>query len=114
MVKTAGFKLAGTDGSMRLELPSHLLGHHRTLSKAGLSLRQEKPGMKTYVRFEDETMSLILDYKLVCRSWSRLRVDQVKEAIPAAAQAPIGEVSAQEFSELLSPASGATATPLSS
>ena len=112
IVKAAGFRLAGTDGSMRLELPSHLLGQHRALSNAAKSLRKSRPGTKTYVKFDDEELSLVMDYRLAGGSWTRLRPDQAKTAVPPEPEAALKEVSAEEFSSLLSPASGANATPL--
>jgi hypothetical protein len=112
-VKAAGFKLAGKEHSMRLEIPAFLLGQHRTLNRAALKLREAKPGTKTYVKFEDDSMSLVLDYRLQNGTWSRIRPEQAKQAIPASAPAPISEATAEEFSDLLSPATGANTTPLS-
>ena len=112
LVKAAGFKLAGTEGSMRLELPSHLLGQHRTLNRAAADLRKAKPGTKTYVKFEDESQSLVMDYRLEGGGWHRLRPEQAREALPTAAPQQIAEVSAQDFEALLGPATGANATPI--
>ena len=113
LVKAAGFKLAGTNGSMRLELPSHLLGQHRALTKAAANLRKAKPRTRTYVKFEDDTLSLVMDYRLEGGTWHRLRPDQAKQAVPDAAPRKIDEVSAEQFESLLNPATGANATPVS-
>jgi hypothetical protein len=115
IVKAAGFKLAGTNSSMRLELPSHLLGQHRILSKAGADLRKTRPGSRTHIKFDDEALSIVMDYKLKDGDWMRLRPDQAKLAIPASAPKEIKETSSQEFEQLLTPstpATGANATPV--
>ena len=41
---------------------------------------------------------MVLDFKLKDGSWSRLRADQAREAVPAAAPAPVAEISAEDFS----------------
>ena len=65
MVKGSSFKLAGSQGaSIRLELLSHLLSQHRVLSAAGQRLRTAYKGCKTNLRFEDENLELVLDYKV--------------------------------------------------
>jgi hypothetical protein len=113
LVKAAGFKLAGTDSSLRLELPSHLLGVHRTLSRAAADLRKAKPGTRTYVKFDDDSLSMVMDYRLNGGSWQRLRPEQAKEAIPLPAPQAVSEVSAEEFGSLLTPANGANTEPVS-
>ena len=63
-VKSQAFKLAGKkDHSLRLELPAHLLGQHRVLSTAGQELRAGVQGTRTNIKFDDENLRLVLDYR---------------------------------------------------
>ena len=69
-VKAAGFSLTGTQCAMRLELPSHLLAQHRLLSQAAQNLRKSKTGTRTNIKFDDNTMDMVLDYRLDGGQWT--------------------------------------------
>jgi hypothetical protein len=114
--KSLAFKLAGKkEHSIRLELPGHLLGQHRVLGKAGQELRSGQTGCRTVIRFDDDNMRLVLDYKIQNDQWKRLCPDQAATAVGTGANLQsIQETSAEDFRGLLrhnpSPATGANAT----
>jgi hypothetical protein len=110
LVKGAGFKLAGSGLSMRLELPSSLMGPHRILSNAAQALRKSRPGTRTYVKFDDDTLSLALEYKVEGGHWARIRPEEARGAIKDSDKATVKETTAEEFSSLLIPSSTTPAT----
>jgi hypothetical protein len=113
MVKSSAYHLAGQkDASIRLELPAHLLSQHRMLSSAAQSLRKAREGCKTNLRFDDDTMKLVLDYKVKDSPWARLRPEQARGVV-APADIGIQETSTEDFSKLLeNPSTGANSIPL--
>ena len=113
-IKSLAYKLAGKkDHVVRLELPSHLLGQHRVLGKAGQELRAGLSGSKTIIRFDDDNLRLVMDYKTKDGPWKRLCPDQASAAVGTGTEErQTVETSATDFQALLRPASGANAQPL--
>jgi hypothetical protein len=114
--KSMAFRLAGKkDHAIRLELPNHLLGQHRVLSKAGQELRSSNQGCRTNIRFDEETMKLVLDFKTQgADAWKRVRVEQASAVVGQKSGSGIQETSEEDLRELLEPLSGANKTPLGS
>ena len=112
--RSLSFKLAGKkDHSIRLELPGHLLGQHRVLGMAGQSLRAGRTGCRTVIKFDDDNMRLVLDYRLQDDNWKRLCPDQASRAVGTSlSRGGAKETTAEAFKNLLRPTSGANATPL--
>ena len=99
--KAAAFRLAGNAGhSLRLELPTHLLSQHRLLSEAGQKFRQSNAGGRTNLRFDDEKMQLVLDFKGKDGVWKRLRPEQAREVLATAVRESQDSTS-EEFASLL-------------
>ena len=65
MVKSAAFRLANhKDNTIRLEIPNHLLSQHRLLSLAAQRLGQANKNSHTNIKFDDDSLCLVLDYKV--------------------------------------------------
>jgi hypothetical protein len=112
-VKAQSYKLAGKENmSLRLELPSHLLGQHRVLSSAAMELRKGKPGSRTSVKFDDDNLRLVLDYKVGDGPWKRLLPEQAAAVGDRARPIGLQETSADDFRSLLGPATGANTESL--
>jgi hypothetical protein len=111
--KSLSYRLSGKkDHSVRLELPSHLLGQHRVLGSAGQELRSGRSGTRTNIKFDDSNLRLVLDYRVPNGEWMRLCPDQAAEAISQPEGGSIKETTATAFKQLLRPATGANATGL--
>jgi len=118
-IRSLAYKLPGKkDHSIRLELPSHLLGQHRVLARAGQRLRAGQQNCRTNICFNDSNQRLVLDYKLQDGDWSRLCPDQASKAVGVvASRGGAKETTAEAFKSLLGPAtegpaSGANAVAL--
>jgi hypothetical protein len=109
--RSLSYKLAGKkDHSIRLELPSHLLGQHRVLSMAGQELRTGRKGCRTVIKFDDDKLRLVLDYKIQDEQWKRLCPEQAALVVGNRGEAQtIQETTAEAFKGLLRPATGANA-----
>jgi hypothetical protein len=114
LYKSLAYKLGGNkDLSIRLEIPNHLLGQHRVLNAAGQELRSGRPGCRTSIKFDDDGMRMVLDYRIKDGPWKRLCPDQAAAAVgKEGRRLGIEETSAEEFKDLLTPLSGSNATPL--
>ena len=89
------------------------MGQHRLLSAAGQELRSGRQGCRTTVKFDDERMRMVLDYKIGENPWKRLCAEEASQAISKGpGQTSIQETSAEDFRGLLRPASGANAITL--
>jgi hypothetical protein len=113
-LRSLSYRLAGKQGvSMRLELPNHLLGQHRVLGKAGQKLRSSNAGSRTNVKYDDDNLRLVLDFKLKDGDWERLTPDQAANAV---GDQPRGgatkETTADNFKKLLLPTTGSNSMPL--
>jgi hypothetical protein len=63
--RSLAYKLAGKKGrSIRLEIPNPMMGQHQVLNSLGQNLRTGNQGTRTNVRFDDEELRLVLDYKV--------------------------------------------------
>jgi hypothetical protein len=101
--KSQAFRLAGKkECSIRLELPNHMLGQHRLLSQAGQELRSKNQGCRTSIKFEDDGMRLVLDYRLQNGAWRRLCPDKAAEVLSSRGGAGILETTSEDFRELIS------------
>ena len=90
-----------------------MLGQHRVLGTAAQRLRAGTQGSRTNVRFDDDTMSLVLDYRVGDGPWKRLRPDQAAEVVGR--QGPkvgIEDTTAEDFESLLQPVTGANRVEL--
>ena len=114
LIKSMAYKLGGKkELALRLEIPNHLLGQHRVLNTAGQELRRGRPGCRTTIKFDDDNLRLVLDYRLQDEQWKRLGPDQAAAAVgKEGRRLNIEETSAEAFMGLLEPLSGANATPL--
>jgi hypothetical protein len=109
-VKSLAYKLAAKkDHSVRLELPAHLLGQHRVLSAAGQELRSGRTGSRTTIKFDDDNMRLIMDYRVPNGQWKRLCPEQASGVVSSQPR-EIQETSTEEFRGLLRPLTGANLT----
>jgi hypothetical protein len=115
MVRSSAIRLAGFEKhSIRLELPNHLLSQHRVLSTAAQRLRQSNKGARTVIKFDDDNLSLALDYRVSQEdSWMRLHPEQAAE-ISRMQGLSVGtnKATAEDFAKLLTPqlTGGNTAT----
>ena len=101
-VKAAAFRLAGDKNSLiRLKLPSHLLSQHRLLSVAGQRLRESRMNCHTNIKFNDEEMDLVLDYRLDGETWRRLRGGEAREVLKDVQGGRVSETAANEFAKLI-------------
>ena len=90
-----------------------MLKQHRTLSAAACKLRLTNQWAKTNIKFEDEDLSLVLDYRIGDNPWKRLKYEQAKEALPKTAEVGLQEATATEFAQLIDkPSTVAHAVPL--
>jgi hypothetical protein len=112
--KSMAFRLAGKkDFSIRLELPNHLLGQHRVLSQAGQELRTSNKGCRTNVRFEEESLGLVLYYRTQnSDTWKRVTPERAAAVVGKAVNRSIEEASEEDLRQLLGPATGANKTAL--
>jgi hypothetical protein len=115
MIKGAAFRLAGKhDHSIRLELPNHLLSQHRLLSSAAQKLRQSSQGSRTNVRFDDDNLGLVLDYRTKQDlNWKRLYPEEARQVGQMQDQSvATSRATAEECSQLLTAPTGANALPI--
>ena len=58
---------------MRLEVPSHLLGHFKTLERYGRLLKSRHPLLRWHIKYDDPELSMFLNVKLSDEErWSKI------------------------------------------
>ena len=102
VVKGAAYNLAGqANAGIRLEIAHHLMANFKALSTASYKLKQKFPGCKRNIKYDDEHLDLILDFKTADNDrWKRLRPEQARELQKAGGEAA-EEMSTSDMSELL-------------
>ena len=70
-VRSAAANLAKTPEpcGLRLEIPQHLKSNFKVLENTAFKIRKKNPGSKTNVKFSDELMGLVLDFKTNDSDW---------------------------------------------
>ena len=70
-VRSAAANLANSPDpcGLRLEIPQHLKSDFKVLENTAFKIRKKNPGSKTNVKFSDEVMGLVLDFKTTDSEW---------------------------------------------
>ena len=82
MVRSSASNLAGKKGmGIRLEIPEKLRPSLRALESVSYLIKKSNPTLKRNVKFDDETLDLVMDIKLnEDAPWQKIRPDQAKAA----------------------------------
>ena len=101
VVKSAAYNLAQErNAGIRLEVAHHLMSNFKALNRASYRLKQKFSACKRNVRYDDERLDLVLDFKPSEKSGrKRLRPDQAREMNKSEGEAE--EMSAVDVSEML-------------
>ena len=102
VVRGAAYNLAGQpDAGIRLEIAHHLMANFKALSAASFKLKQKYKDCKPNIKYNDEEMDLILDFRTTeMAGWRRLKPAQTKELMKEGGDAA-EEMSCVDMSELL-------------
>ena len=100
-IKSSAFNLAGDrSAGIRLEVAHHLMSNFKALSNASFKIKKKFPQCKRNLRYDDDALDLILDFKPKTDSpWKRLRPEQAR--IIEDTDGRVEEMSASDVSEML-------------
>ena len=106
-VKRAAKELAGDpDAGVRLEVPFHMQGSLKALESVSYNLKKKKPNMRRNIKFDDATMSLVLDFNTdplaVGSVWRRVTPEQALQMKGKfGSQGQTSDISNKELEDLL-------------
>ena len=80
-VRSAAFNLAGQDeAGIRLDVPEYLMSNFKALEGVSYDLKQKHGGVKRNIRYDDEVMDLVLDFKIDEEAgWKRIRPQEARK-----------------------------------
>ena len=64
----------------RFEIPNFLKSDFQVLQSLSYKMKQSNPEMKRSLKFDDESLGLVLDVQLPDQDWTRIRPDQARLA----------------------------------
>ena len=102
LVRSAAYNLAGQpEAGIRLKIPHHLMSNFKALNSASYKLKQKYKDCKRNVKYDDEKLELVLDFKTSDESiWKRLVPARAKELLCNGGES-VEEVSVTDMTELL-------------
>ena len=100
IVRKSAFNLAGDrEAGIRLEIPHHLMNNFKALEAASYRLKLKHENLKRIIKYDDEMMDLVLDFKIGAEAWRRLKPCQARELQKS--DGGVEEVSAADMTDLL-------------
>ena len=79
-VKGSGFKLEGKEAGIRFKVPNFSKSDFQVLQLLSYKMKQSNGEMKRSLKFDDESLGLVLDVQLPGEEWTRFRPDQARLA----------------------------------
>ena len=101
VVRQSAYNLAGkTNCGIRLEIAHHLMANFKALNTASFKLKQKHSSCKRNIKYDDETLDLVLDFKLdEDANWKKLRPSQARQMLKN--EGVSEEVTASDMSNIL-------------
>ena len=79
-IKALGYKLEGMAAGIRIEVPNFLRSDFHALQNLSYKLKLTSKDMKRSLKFDDESLGMVLDIQMPGEDWRRIRPEQARQA----------------------------------